>query len=656
MSPKGINKKIKIGLTPISAIIILFTLSTCGKSEEDKKTTPQYSTELQQAIDILNKIDPQTDTLVEIIQSYKDAKKALSKKVSQQGATPEEKYVYFLSDSFLLFHQLIKFLNTLAGIIISGKFDQNSILKILEDLPQSPKIEQTKISTLQQEEDYKLPYGCSGISGFAQALCNAMDGILLQRLENSIKLLREIQTEIESSGKDFRINIKSLPVKIQLVVLNYTIDFGGEHDLGTVYFFESGLNLIDSLFRTLFSVNIDLLGGITQIPNYVSSVSITDDIILHGGRILTFLLEKNSNAFSVASILEVKRARSQLLSSIEKSQKFLGYVKEKNIDSQKSIIFYDSEKREYHLRYKFNGELKEPSILKENDVENFVKSIQKVKSNIESGQTLISTNDLVIIAATSLVAAVKSGLLDPVIEIAISLLGGEQAKLVRNVLDSQLFTPGTVAGIISGVLGDIFYFDLGTMFKNLSEESSPGSGNTKTKYREWFPAWTINQADFKNNFIIEWDCGAKLYDDSITQYKDGRKELFGLSCTQPADQDIKHFENAITLSSIKKEGIQGWNDYNWFLNNDGTKSTFPYILFQDPSFGGLVLIKGSKLDSSSKQFLQSCGADTSETPKSYFSEREKGNCALNSALQSVIGNLIKNLSSSPRYLVNLNHH
>lgn len=640
---KGMDRKIFF-----FSIVIILILSTCGKSEENKQNTAQqkYSPELQQAIDILNKIDPENDTLEEIIESYKNARKALSKKVSQQETTPEEKYVYFLSDSFLLFHQLIKFLNELAGIIISGNLDPQGISKLIEALPQSPQINQTKISS-SQEEDLKIPYGCGGISGLAQTLCNVMDGIMLSRLEKGIKLLREIQTEVESSQKDFRVNMKSLPIKIQLLVLRYTLDFGGEHDLGTTYFFESGLDLIDAVFRLMFSVNIDLIGGITSIPNYVEKVSVTEDLLLHGGRIITFLLKNNLPTFGVSSILEVKRTRAQILSSIEKSQKFLEYVKQKNVDSKNSIIYYDSEKGEYYLRYKFNGETKEPSILKEKDAQNFINAVKKVKSNIENSQQYISTQDLVIISVTTLVAAIKSGLLDPVLDVAINLLSQDQANLIKNLLDSQLFTPGTVAGIISGVLGDIFYFDLGTMFKNLSDETP------KTKYREWFPAWTTNRAEFEDNFIIEWDCGAKLYDESITQYKEGRTEFFGLSCTKP-EQDIKHFENTITLSSIKYEKIQGWGNLNWFLTEDGTQSVFPYILFQDPSFGGLILIKGSSLKDKI-DFLQNCGADTSPNPKSYFDLREAGNCALNTAIQSVIGNLIKSLSSSPR-LANSNYY
>ncbi|MDW8087494.1 MAG: hypothetical protein RMJ45_05890 [Candidatus Calescibacterium sp.] len=636
----------------IISVLTFFSLSTCGKDEE-KTQNQQISPELQQAIDTLNKIDPQTDTVEEIIQSYKNAKKTLSQKIANKTATVEEKYVFFLSDSFLLFHQLIKFFNTLAGIIIGGDFDTQSVIEIINALPQSPKLhqfqefEQVDFEQRIQEkqEDMALPYGCSGISGIAQTLCSAMDSIFLKRMETGIKILREIQAEVETSKKDFRVNIKSLPVKIQLVVLNYTIDFGGEHDLGTVYFFESGLNLLDSIFRMLFSVNIDLTGGIMRIPSYVSSVSITEDILLHAGRIFSFLLINNTRAFTVASTLEVKRARAQILESIAKIQKFIDYVKEKNVDSQKAIIYYSPAEETYNIRYKLNGDEKEVAILKEADVKVFSSAVEKVRKNLEGTQPNISTQDLIIIVVTSLVAAVKSGIFDPVIEVAINVIGKDQAVLVRRVLDSQLFTPGTVSGLISGVLGDIFYFDIGTMFKNLSGESS--GGTPKTNYREWFPAWTTNLAiaDFKNNLIIEWDCGAKLYDDSITNYKQARTEYFGLSCTQPK-QDIKHFENMVTLSSIKLEISQGWSNLSWFLNPDEIQSDFPYILFQDPSFGGLILIKGQGIARSetTRSFLQNCGVDISSAPKSYFDSREAGNCALNTSIQSVIGNLLSSLS------------
>lgn len=606
----------------------LFLFLACSETvQEDgtSKTTP----ELDQALNILNRIDPQVDTVDEIIAQYKEAKKILSKKVGSGTASLEEKYVYFLADSFLLFHQLINLLNEIAKAVIAGKFDQQTIVNIIQKLPQAP---YAKIYTKQQDS---LPYGCGDTSGLAQSLCSVMNSIFLERLEYDIRILREIQSEAESKGIDLRINIKSLPVKVQLIVLNYSIDFGGEHDLGLVYFFESALDLIDALFRFIFSVNIDLLNGTFDIPNYLQGVSITEDILLHGGRILTHLLKKNLSAFSVASVVELGRTREQILQSIDKVQKFLNYVKDKNADSKTTLLYYDTGENQYGIRYKLNGELKEVLFLKQSDARVFQSATEKIRKNFEGSVQYISTQDLIYMTATVLVSSVKTGLLDPILDVAIGFLGSEQSELIRQVMDSQLFTPGTLAGLLGGILGDVFYFDFGTAFRNLE-------GN-KTKYREWLPAWTVYLGDFKDNFVVEWDCGAKLYDDSITQYKEGRSEFFGLSCTQP-EQDIEHFSSVLT-TSISFESVQGWGSYPNALtiDKDGVSSDFPYILFQDPSFGGFLLIKGSSLQNFGS-FLQACGVDTSAAPKSYFDSRKAGNCALNAALQSIIGNILSALS------------
>lgn len=625
---------------------VVFVVSSCGKKEETetKKQRPM-TPELMQALDILSKIDPQRDTLDDIILSYKSATKALSQKVlrKQGQVTPEEKYVYFLSDSFLLFHQLVKFINDLIREIMKGKLNMETVSNIIAALPKSPSVQSpTKLLTYQhhQEDVFKLPYGCGDIDGLAQTLCSAINGIFLDRLEDNIRLLREIQTEVESKQEDLAIEIKTLPIKIELVVLRYSIDFGGKHDLGTIYFFESGLNLTDSIFRMIFSINIDLLqGAIDSVPEYLRNVSLTEDILLHGGRILSFLLDKNPGAFTIASTTEVERARAQLTESIVKSQKFLQYVKEKNTDSQNAVLFFSSEDNSYKIRYLFGNERREPAILKDDDAKVFLSSVESVRKNIEGEKNYISTRELVYVASTILVATIKSGLLDPIVDAAISLLGREQSKTIRNLLDSQLFTPGTVAGIVSSVLGDVFYFDLGTMYKNLSGRDN--NYTPTTTYREWLPAWTTYLPEFKNNFVIEWDCGAKLYDESITNYKTGRASLYGLACTRPAGQDIEHFAEALT-TSIEKEEVPNWGNIKT-IPPDGIKGEFMYILFQDPSFGGLLLIKGSGIKAD-RNSLSACGVDLSPTPRSYRNSRRAGNCALNAAIQSIIGDLIASLS------------
>ncbi|GBD03338.1 hypothetical protein HRbin19_00619 [bacterium HR19] len=637
--------------------LILFLTSHCGngKKEGNQQTT---SPEFQAAKLKIESIDPDNDSVDQIIQYYKDALKEISKRVKSTDPkikpTPEEKYLYFLADTALLFHQLVKFLNAVAKAIISGQIDQNSLQNIINSLPQSPP---ARISVYQEESN--LPYGCYQTSTLSGTICTFLDSIFLQRMENNLKILREI----ESENPNIKVEIKRVPVKIQLIVFSYYLDFGGEHSGDMIYFFDSLLSLIDALFRFTFSISIPLPQGVMDIPTYLSQItsaglpSLSEDPILHGGRILTYLLINNGELLKVSSAVEVKRARYQLSQALEKTQKFINFILEKNINTTNTIFYYDTEKEVVKLRYKRNGKSQDVEILKRSDAQNFANVMQKINTNLnQTGNQLISTRDLSYVASVLLVGLIKSGIIDPILDIVIKTVGStQQTQLVQKFLSSDLFQPTFISNVISSVLGDVIYFDFGTMFSNLSEFSNLSDG--KTSLRDWLPAWSIYHPiptntqkitdKFRNNFAVEWDCGAKLYDDSITQYREGRKEFFGLSCTSPQPQpDTTHFPKTITFN------VQMVPDTEYPA--DGVFLRFPYILFQDASFGGLILIKGYGIlglagqnSSSINSFLQACGVDTGTTPKSYFQsqDRKKGSCALSIYLQLLIENILNFISS-----------
>ncbi len=658
------RKKGFISKVSVILVILMIISYACGKKDEKTQPSTKYpitiiekgksriiapSPELESALDIISKIDVETDTLKEIIEQYKQAKKQLNQKISDKTATREEKYVYVLIDSFLLLHQLFYFFNELAVAIAFGKFDTQTILKLIESLPSAPQLG-SRIESLQTESD--IPYGCSQLSGLAQTLCSSIDSIYLRRIEDNIKRLREIQEESEQKDSDFKIEIKTLPVKLQLVIIRADFDFGGIHDLGMVYFTESVLDIIDAIHRFIFSVNVDgVLQGVSQIPKYAEKVSFTDDPILHGGRIFTYLLKKDGSFLTVSSFLEILRTRYQLLQAIEKTQKFLDYAKSKNLNSEKAIITFDGEY--YIIRYKSGGEKIEAKFLEDDTAEEFKKSVGKLGRNLGKDPAVpqISVGELVYIFSTALVAGVKTGIFNPIIDTVLNLLASQQSGFIRQILNSQFFTPEAISGLISGILGDIFYFDFGTMFDNLKDG--------KTHYRRWLPIWTTAFSSdagdiieqFGDNFVIEWDCGAKLYDMSIiTNYKEGRKEFFGLACTQPKPEiDIPHFELSVTQISQEL----GWNS-EWKIPEDGIFFKFPYILFQDPTFGGLLKLKVSGILSKAggnqqkvSGFLSQCGVENpaGRNQPELYSER-RGLCALNLSFNLILDSILGAISSS----------
>jgi hypothetical protein len=657
MAQKNIKmEKIKKWLCSLFAISLTFLISSCGgKSEEKNKTNgtnqPQLSPEAQQALEKISKISAD-DSLQDIIAQYKEARKIIAERMQDKEKPPtaEEKYIYFIADSALLIHQLIDATNKTIAAVLSGKLDPQTIIDIINTITQAPP--QSRIypaQTISQEKITNIPYGCD-IPGTTGLLCGAINNIILSRLEKNLKILQEIERE----NPNLKLEVKSLIIKIQLVVIKYTLDFGGEHDIGMVYFFESFLHFIDSIFRLAFSVNFGNLTVIASsalnIPNYLNQITqagyppIQDDPILHFGRIITYLLIGDPTLLTLASELEVARGRYQLIQSLDKTQKFIDHVINKNQNSQKTIFFYDTEKESIKMRYKFNQENREVELMKKSDFEKFGEKIKLIQNNIERGGEPVSlSRDVFFVASVLLVGFIKSGIAEPIVNIAINFADQDTVKLIRQFLSSDLFQPSLIASVLAGAFGDVFYLDLGKAFSNLIER--------KTEYRKWLPAWTtyysVNSQNvidnFKNNFVVEWDCGdeeknAKLYDDSITQFK---REMFGLSCTQPVlQQDPQHFSSSLTYSITWSVTEQ------YILPADGVFFSFPYILFQDPSFGELVVINKAGIvaisgENSQKisSYLTSCGVQ--EGKKAYFDSPRAGNCALNAALQNIIGGILK---------------
>jgi hypothetical protein len=653
-------ENIKKWLCSLFAIFLTFLISSCGgKSEEKNKTNgtnqPQLSPEAQQALEKISKISAD-DSLQDIIAQYKEARKIIAERMQDKEKPPtaEEKYIYFIADTALLIHQLIEATNKTIAAVLSGKLDPQSIIDIINTITQAPP--QSRIypaQTISQEKITNIPYGCD-IPGTTGALCGAINNIILSRLEKNLKILQEIERE----NPNLKLEVKSLIIKIQLLVIKYTLDFGGEHDIGMVYFFESFLHFIDSIFRLAFSVNFGNLTAIASsalnIPNYLNQITqagyppIQDDPILHFGRIMTYLLIRDPSLLTLASELEVARGRYQLIQSLDKTQKFIDHVINKNQNSQKTIFFYDTEKESIKMRYKFNQENREVELMKKSDFEKFGEKIKLIQNNIErGGEPLSLSRDVFFVASVLLVGFIKSGMAEPIVNIAINFADQDTANLIRQFLSSDLFQPSLIASVLAGAFGDVFYLDLGKAFSNLIER--------KTEYRKWLPAWTtyysVNSQNvidnFKNNFVVEWDCGegegegekiAKLYDDSITQFK---REMFGLSCTQPVlQQDPQHFSSSLTYSITWSVTEQ------YILPADGVFFSFPYILFQDPSFGELVVINKAGIvaisgENSQKisSYLSSCGVQ--EGKKAYFDSPRAGNCALNAALQNIIGGILK---------------
>ena len=162
---------------------------------------------------------------------------------------------------------------------------------------------------------------------------------------------------------------------------------------------------------------------------------------------------------------------------------------------------------------------------------------------------------------------------------------------------------------IAGIKADIFKIN----FKAIIEAN----------LRDILPVWTSEFGMFKDNFIIEWECGADFQNlDNVTD---------DLMCKTIEIQDRPHFLNKLSVGVERIAGVETKKN-KISVNNppDHITSPGPYILFQDPSLSNGLIINTRYIWANTNP----CGSSLGEKIPNGFS----GICELNALLNYIIIN------------------
>ena len=565
---------------------------------------------------------------------FKEAKDEfkIAEKEYGGGNDPYILYGYFWSDMLLLIKDTAKTVNQLI-LIFGGQFS----------------------SGLQTKEVK------SGITGLLDGLIRST---FFDRVLDNISRLRKIEEIVGDSG-DFSVKIESIPLKENIGgLISIDLDFGGEHDLGDVYFLDSLLSVFSALVYTALSLDMNVeLTYALDIPSFAQQISKMSALV-GITKLVVYLLKSSPRVLTVSSTEDVENIKKGLINFADRMLKFNDYLLNRDDKDTSDDIFYLGEregKEGIILRYKERGKIRDNLVTETKDVEKLSTIVSKIKNHLEKGVDRISwSQDFVPLFSITIVSFINSGILDQVINFALAFADDKTRDMVARYLKPEFLKPSLISGLITSATGDVFQFDFYTMFNNLM--------NKKTSLRNWLPFWTEREqcpkGCFDDNFILEWDCGAELYDESSTGVLDFDK-TGGLLCKE-VTQDSSHFldgatffsfenkvtffSNALTFSvSVLEEVRNSFGENLFNYGKDGKRFAGPYILFQDPSFGELLYLAPTKAPGVSDDVVDcgSLGKISGTEFKKYNENRLLGNCALNFILLSIVEGIIQIIRQSP---------
>lgn len=295
--------------------------------------------------------------------------------------------------------------------------------------------------------------------------------------------------------------------------------------------------------------------------------------------------------------------------------------------------------------------------------------LRKLSANFKPGGPAISwAEDIAPIVSALTVMIIRSGMLNSIIESALSQMGDEYSDIkdmINSILSSNLIDENMITGLLTGFIPDFIAFKFGDFY------------NSPPNYRDLFPAWTkgITTKIFEGSkpvtvptdyFIFEYECAdpARPITDVAGQL--GPLMVDSFVCNDPYKQaledagsdwsgdlaDQPHFtENGWVYQQYTgQEGVIDTIEPLSHLNKtyegfteDGYKGLLPYMYFPDPSLNHLVMIKLKALLSGDVDAskLEECSdmIDTYAEP-----EGSTGNKCLNFALNKVFSQILSTLN------------
>ncbi|MBI2061926.1 MAG: hypothetical protein HYT87_19475 [Nitrospirae bacterium] len=154
---------------------------------------------------------------------------------------------------------------------------------------------------------------------------------------------------------------------------------------------------------------------------------------------------------------------------------------------------------------------------------------------------------------------------------------------VTNLLDTVGDMVQFVAGVQLGINRSVFYLDMHQLFKSLENA------------RNYLPAWTRAIGSTDGYFLEEFECGVKAPQNTLKLSCEPGRPLTDSTHFQewPMDQLGVGIYDIGGISIDDPDFSTAWGDG---VPKDGKKSAYVHFLWQDPGFGGAVLVDPTALD------------------------------------------------------------
>ena len=566
--------------------------------------------------------------------------------------------------------------------------------------PTSQSPEEQKKMIIQMLGEYKTQGGGGTIGTILSGMLTKFFG-KFNKWDEEIKEIEKI--------KHLNFNIDSLPVTI--MNLTTIMDFGGEHDMGEVYFLDALFNTTMAWINFINSIdfNINILDQVLLqyatnyiIPKFSEENVKVMPIIIHT---LTLLLNDNPTLFNLdknGGIEKTKLARDEFFTSFKSFADTIREIKSEKDDQSNDLIEYQYDKENNKEYAVFNikdinlstsavpggDQLGNVTISKEGELKlnigedatgtSMADRLDKIANNFTTnGERISWAQDIAPILSSLIVMILNSGMLNSVIEAAVSGAGDDNSMgdSLNSIMGSDLINEDLITGVLTGFIPDIIQLDFGSFYNN------------PPNYRELLPAWTSGLTapaigmDGKkvwwpaDEFVLEFECGDStkpiisptgaigplLIDSFVCNNK------YSLAVSQGADvtnimNDTAHFQKSSWI----------WKEYKYYsdddtatiadspINNippiitsqttnpdetyqgyttDGVESIIPYMYFKDPTFGSLIYLKMAPLNFKDNQWdqLEECNAI-----KENFGLPD--NKCLNASLGKLLSDLINSLN------------
>ena len=606
--------------------------------------------------------------------------------------------VYYKSEAIYgyTWSSMLKYMNDLIGNLtdilnaVSGQLNAGAA--------KSPAERQKMVIKLLGEYQTQ---GGGGIIG--NAITSLIQGFVknFNNWDSSIK-------EIKKIGH-LNFKIKSLPVTIMNTAT--IMDLGGEHDMGEVYFLDASFNLAMAWLNFFDSIDFNINIMDTKLTSYAvnylfplfneKNVKVAPVLM----NVITLLLNDNPSLFSLdknSGTEKTKLARDEFYQTFKSFADTIREIKKEKDDQSDDIIQYKYDKQNNIEYAVFNikeinlstsaipggDKLGNVTISKTGVLEmnigpdskgiSMADRLDKIANNFTSGGAPISwAQDIAPIVSSILVMVLNSGMLNSLIQSAISGMGSDNSlgDSLNSIMGSDLINEDLITGILTGFIPDSIQLDFGGFYNN------------PPNYRDLLPAWTngltkeVLGADGKKEvwpadvFMLEYECGDSsksvtsptgalgplLYDDFVCNNKYSLAVSNGPDVTTMI-KDTDHFQttnwiwqryinssNGITTDTttqyvyyippIITAGTSDAEDAYQGFTKDGVDSIIPYMYFKDPTFGKLLYIKMSPLGFSEAQWanLEECN----EIKDNFGLPNNK---CLNAALGKLLSDLINSLN------------